>query len=250
MSVSWNKLYEAIEPLLLRIETQSGSGTGFLFGYNKTGEFAAIATAGHVVRMAYTWKQALKLVHHTSGDSVFLDLDKRFIFMDEQRGRDSAVIVVATKHLKGLPKDVYPLMDPTKYMRIGVAVGWVGFPYVAHPKLCFFRGYVSAFEEGQDCYLIDGVAINGVSGGPVFIEDTTTKLRIIGSVSAYIANRATGEALPGLLQAHDISWFQQTLSTIHSYDDARAKEREAAQSAVEAATASGKGAPEPARNQD
>ena len=61
-------------------------------------------------------------------------------------------------------------------------------------KLCFFSGRVSAYLAEENAYLVDGVAINGVSGGPAFHETG----KIIGLVTAYIVNRATGEALPGV----------------------------------------------------
>lgn len=56
---------------------------------------------------------------------------------------------------------------------------------------------------------------------------------MIGCVSAYHANRATGEALPGLLRAQDVSHFHESADTIRSWDEAAAKkaEFEAAQAA-------------------
>jgi hypothetical protein len=76
--------------------------------------------------------------------------------------------------------------------------------------------------------LIDGVAINGVSGGPVFHcpGPDPSKPQIIGCVSAYHANRAAGEALPGLLRAQDVSHFHAAAGHIRSIDEANAKKRE------------------------
>jgi hypothetical protein len=45
-------------------------------------------------------------------------------------------------------------------------------------------------------------------------------------VSAYHANRATGEALPGLLRAQDVSHFHGAAETIKNIDEANAKKRE------------------------
>jgi hypothetical protein len=74
--------------------------------------------------------------------------------------------------------------------------------------------------------LIDGVAINGVSGGPVFHGPTAKDIQIIGCVSAYHANRATGEALPGLLRAQDVSHFENAAAFVKSRDEAYAKKLE------------------------
>jgi hypothetical protein len=86
---------------------------------------------------------------------------------------------------------------------IGAEVGWLGFPAIAQYTLCFFSGNVSAWQEWRNAYLIDGVAINGVSGGPVIYSTPTDGVQIVGCISAYRANRATGEALPGLSIAQD-----------------------------------------------
>jgi hypothetical protein len=76
--------------------------------------------------------------------------------------------------------------------------------------------------------LIDGVAINGVSGGPVFHcpSPNSEEIEIIGCVSAYHANRATGETLPGLLRAQDVSHFHAAAQHIRSIDEANIKKRE------------------------
>jgi hypothetical protein len=78
----------------------------------------------------------------------------------------------------------------------------------------------------DDSYLIDGVAINGVSGGPVFAEILPNTPEIVGTISAYMPNRQRGDALPGMLQAHDVTAFQETIGRLRSLDAAR-KEKEA-----------------------
>ena len=77
----------------------------------------------------------------------------------------------------------------------------------------------------DDSYLIDGVAINGVSGGPVFVSQKGLP-ELIGSVSAYILNRQQGDTLPGLLRAQDVSPFYQTINTFRSFDEAQEKQEE------------------------
>jgi len=70
--------------------------------------------------------------------------------------------------------------------------------------------------------LVDGVAINGVSGGPAL--STMGGLFLMGVVSAYIPNRATGETLPGLGMVRDVVQLQGLMDTIHSLDEAKAEE--------------------------
>ncbi|MBL0211354.1 MAG: trypsin-like peptidase domain-containing protein [Holophagaceae bacterium] len=219
----WHEAYEKVLPHILRIETPDGAGTGFLFGYNADRSLAAIATAAHVVDRAHAWKQPIKIIHHTSGQEVFLQGHERVVFLD--RKRDSASILVPTGTLP-LPESPLPLMDVKQIKKVGVVLAWVGFPSVAYPELCFFTGSVSAFLFNDDCYLIDGVAINGVSGGPVFDALTGNQPELVGSISAYISNRVGGASLPGLLRAQDITSFHEALQTVRSLDEARKMEEE------------------------
>ena len=92
--------------------------------------------------------------------------------------------------------------------------------------MCFFSGCISARREERKAYLIDGVSINGVSGGPVFYSTETDGVEIVGIVSAYKANRATGSSLPGLLIAQDVSHFHGVIQHIKSIDEARKKKQE------------------------
>jgi hypothetical protein len=115
---------------------------------------------------------------------------------------------------------------------IGVEVGWIGYPAVSRHTQCFFSGNVSAFQEFRHAYLIDGVAINGVSGGPVLYSTPTDGVQIVGSITAYIANRATGEALPCLSVAQDVSHLHNIAIHVRSIDDAKKKQAAEAEKPV------------------
>ena len=221
----WHFFHKLVSSHVVRIESQNGTGTGFLFGYNKDRSVAAVATAAHVVVEAHRWRQPLQIIHHESGSTAFLANDQRGIFVDQ--ARDSASILMTSSALK-FPADPLPLIDPTQFKKVGVEVAWMGFPSVAYPELCFFKGNVSAFLLKEDCYLIDGVAINGVSGGPVFAQLDVGSAELIGTVSAYLPNRLGNT--PGLLRAQDISAFHNDLQTIRSLDEAKEKEAEARKS--------------------
>ncbi|MCL4837765.1 MAG: serine protease [Thermoanaerobaculia bacterium] len=225
--MKWHQIHQLVSRHVFRVETQDGVGTGFLFGYNRDKSLAAVATAAHVVSHAHHWRQPIRLVHHATSKEVFLGVTDRVIFLNARR--DSASILV---HAAALPfeVDTLELFNPTKYKRVGIDIAWMGFPSVAYPELCFFTGCISAFLGNEDCYLVDGVAINGVSGGPVFAAKDEKTPEIIGIVSAYLPNR-TGNT-PGLLRAQDISQFHQDLQLVHSFDDAKQKEKRAQQEAV------------------
>jgi len=221
--MNWDQVVKKVSPHVLKIETPSGHGTGFLFLYNDAKTWCGIATAEHVVSHADDWQQPIKIHHPHSGKTVFLKQDERVIYRDWKT--DSAVILFFKGDLQ-LPESPVALLPMGTLIDIGAEVGWLGFPSVAPNNLCFFSGNVSARQEFRNAYLIDGVAINGVSGGPVLHLNGTDGVQIVGTVSAYSANRATGEALPGLAIAQDVSHFHDVANHVHSIDEANKKKQE------------------------
>jgi hypothetical protein len=167
------------------------------------------------------------------------------IFLD--RPTDSAIVLLFKRELQ-LPERPIALLPMEEPCPIGFDIGWLGFPAIEPDTLCFFAGTVSARQANRKAYLIDGVAINGVSGGPVFHSPTPDEVQIIGCVSAYHANRATGETLPGLLRAQDVSHCHGVAQYIQTIDEANAKKREveAAQSQVDPEAAGAADATAPA----
>jgi hypothetical protein len=233
--MSWNSVYKLVSSYIVSIATPEGRGTGFLFAYNTDRSIMAFATAAHVVDHAHDWKQPLRLIHHDSEKEMFVEARDRVILLYRQR--DSASILVGNAAFS-LPPTTLPLMPPDKVRRIGDQVAWAGFPSIAYPNLCFFAGRVSAYLDDDKSYLIDGVAINGVSGGPVFAQRSGAP-QIIGTVSAYMPNRVRGETLPGLLRAQDLTAFHRTIEQLRSLDEAREQEAEESKQAQKKAGEAG-----------
>lgn len=223
------KTYEAVEPYIVKIETTSGSGTGFFFAYNASKSLIGIATALHVVDDVEEWRLPLKIVQVKKKIEVFLEYSDRVILADYKR--DSAVILVPTNKFTeaGLPVPLtmLPLMPSSRFKPSGHGLAWAGYPAIASRTLCLFQGSVSAFNSDNDSYYIDGVAINGVSGGPVFDEKDSAP-EIVGIVSAYHYNRQSGGNLPGLLMAHDATHLNNIIGRIKNLDEAKKKAAEAA----------------------
>ena len=221
--MNWDQIVDRIAPHIVKIETQTGYGTGFLLLYNEDKALCGVATALHVVDHADKWQQPIRISHYTSDHTIFLEESSRVIFKNWET--DSAVILFAEDNFP-FPENPIPLLSNDSIINIGVEVGWLGFPAVAPYDLCFFSGNISARQEHRKAYLIDGVAINGVSGGPVLHATEADGIQIVGTVSAYRANRATGETLPGLLIAQDVSHFHDVASEIRSIDEAIKKKAE------------------------
>lgn len=219
--MDWGTAINSVTPHVVRIETPTGYGTGFLAFYNHDGTWCGIATAAHVVSHADEWQHPIRVRHPTA--TRFLKSEDRVVMIDQSN--DSAIVLFLKGELQ-LPEFPIALTPVDKPCSIGADIGWLGYPVIEPHTLCFFAGTVSAQQPARKSYLIDGVAINGVSGGPVFHCVTQKDVQIIGCVSAYHANRATGEALPGLLRAQDVSHFHGAAETIRNIDEAIAQKRE------------------------
>ena len=220
----WNQIVEKVKPYLVKIETPTGSGTGFLCLYNESKKWCGIATAWHVVQYADEWQQPVKIIHEASPEQIFLKERDRVIFLNWKT--DSAIIFFPKPEKSNLPKNVLPLRPLDKALDIGSEVGWLGFPYLEPYTMCFLSGCISARRDDRKAYLIDGVSINGVSGGPVFYSTETEGTEIIGIISAYAANRATGATLPGLSIAQDVSYLHDIAQTLRSWEEARKKKQQ------------------------
>lgn len=201
---------------------QNGMGTGFFLDCTKNKILAFIATAAHVVEKSYESDHPIKIIHYESGNEA--TLMKGYFGVISNTERDSAMIFFSSKLLP-FPEVPLPMINPKKIKKVGVEVAWVGFPSVTYPDptLCFFKGSVSAFHFEQDYYLIDGVAINGVSGGPVFVDNNNTP-EVVGIITAYRSNLSKGRLLPGLAQAQDVSSFHEWISNIRSWEEAKKEE--------------------------
>ena len=226
--VPWSNAVEIIEPHVVRISTPRGSGTGFLLSNGKNNAICGIATAAHVVDHAYYWEEPIRIDHVNSGKSVVVRRDERAVILDV--ARDTAALLFNRADLP-LPPDPLPLAPKDMFLKVGSDIAWLGFPAIPAASLCFFAGNVSAWIQAQGAYLVDGVAINGVSGGPAFhmaVVDDKPLVLVMGVVSAYVPNRATGEVLPGLSVVRDVAQFHELAPTFASLDQARSAQTPAA----------------------
>lgn len=132
---------------------------------------------------------------------------------------DTAALTFERKELV-VPTDGLPLTPKDQHFKPGVEIGWLGYPAIPRASLCFFSGHISAWLEAENAYLVDGVVINGVSGGPAFNVDNM----LVGVVSAYIPNRATGEPLPGLAVVRGVTQYHELAEQFATLDQAKEEE--------------------------
>ncbi len=124
---------------------------------------------------------------------------------------DTALIIVKTGEPLFEESELLPLLPFDSMLARGADIGWLGFPGMTEPELCFFHGYISGYLNDPPTYLVDGVAINGVSGGPAF----DNRSHIVGLVSAYIPNKVDSfTTLPGLLALIPINAIRYWLEDV------------------------------------
>ncbi len=226
MAKSWHEALAEIKPYVFKISTPRGSGTGFQLTFSS---LWGVATAYHVIEHANEWGETIKLTHHISQQTVVLKEDGGRIIIPFPE--EDLAFIIMPKLLLPDKREKIPTFDPEmirpgRIMKEGAEIGWCGFPSVARKNLCFFSGSISAFLGEEGNYLVDGVAINGVSGGPAFYIDSEDKVRICGVISAYMPNIATGDTLPGLSVVTAVKPYQTMVKTFKDLEEARKKSEE------------------------
>lgn len=223
-STAWATALDTLRQYTFKITTPQGAGTGFMLTRESGHHVCGIATAYHVIKHAHEWEEPIKLQHTATGGQVVIRAQQRYIFTDP--ARDVAVTMFTNEDI-ALPPAELTLVPEDKHIKPGIPIGWAGYPAVAPNEFSFFSGAVSCFLEPQLSYLVDGVAINGVSGGPAFTVLPENVVHLVGVVSAYIPNRMmTGESLPGVCFVVGMHSFYQFIKQIKSVEEAQEKQKQ------------------------
>jgi hypothetical protein len=209
----WFEVVENTTPYLFRVVTQDGYGTGFFLVKSNNGLLSGVATAYHVIARAFEWGFPIRLEHAASKKTVMLYPNNRHIEYDVTL--DTAIIVLEKGDIPW-PENELKLVEEKKNLKVGCDLGWLGFPAISANELCFFSGHISSWNEKEHRYLVDGVVINGVSGGPVLRNRANGDVRLAGIISAYIPNNSTGKSMPGLSVVRDVSSFFSTIKKLKS----------------------------------
>ena len=188
LKMNIESIIKAITPSVVKIQTQYGYGTGFIFWENQ--ELCCIATANHVIEPANQegWEQPI-LITQSNGKSIRVSPHDRWVAPNLNSG-DSAAILVRKEDFH-MPDSLIKIQEETA-MPIGGKVGWLGYPSIVPNDIVqpsFFSGVISNILPTVDQYVIDGVSIHGVSGGPVFyLPEDGSDFFFIGSISSYHVN--------------------------------------------------------------
>ena len=224
--MEWHAAIDALVPHIVGISTPQVSGTGWLLTRGGQTGLCAVATAAHVIDHAHYWEEPIRLHHRHSDSTTLLRPSDRSIQIESRL--DTAAIVFEVGDMP-LPEKPLPLLEKGKYLKPGNEIGWLGYPAIPGANLSFFAGRLSSYNNDEKAYLVDGVAINGVSGGPAFSAAYVDEPELVGVVSAYIPNRVTGESLPGLAVVRDVAQLHLITERFKSFDEAKSEESPASE---------------------
>jgi hypothetical protein len=232
--MDWSESVSKITPFVVEIQTQSGRGTGFVFW--QKGNLCCIATAKHVIEPANIpgWEQPI-YIYQPDGTSFRLNPtpDSRRIVDDLNKdiGGDSAAILISKDKIN-IPSECLPLWDFSRELGIGAEIGWLGYPQIVSQQIrqpSFFSGNISNIFAALEQYTIDGVAIHGVSGGPVFCKNSSNATpAIIGTISSYFPNPIHSErgvdTWPGIALSHNFLPFIPLIKDLDNLEQAHRKD--------------------------
>jgi hypothetical protein len=186
--LDWPVVIDRVSKIVFQIVTPSASGTGFVVSRaaqpNSSSVNYMMATAWHVVERL---KETEATLHFISSDRSTVAQAKAGhyqIFCLGPTMYDTAIVMFRVAESIVDERDLLPMLHCDWMMPRGAELGWLGFPGIVESQVCFFRGVVSGFLNSPPTYLVDGVAINGVSGAPVF----DNRAHIVGLISAYLPN--------------------------------------------------------------
>jgi len=224
--IDWQGEVLKLRPTMFKILTPNGHGTGFLIFKNDK-NVCGIATAYHVISHAIDWKEPIKLKQFSTSRERFLEDNPNVRVVKYDESKDLALIMFINDGTFDFECTLPDLTEVNQIVDQGTQIGWNGFPVIAPNDLCFFSGYISSHIKEQDSYLVDGVAINGVSGAPAFFpEKETGKIKICGVISNYFPNTSTGQSLPGLSMIRSVTPLKLECESLKSLDEANKKTEE------------------------
>lgn len=210
--MNWHRIVQEVAPHVVKVRTPQGVGTGFLV--HRDGNSAGVITAEHVIHEAITWEQNIVIEHPAFSNLWTLRKDSR-IYLNHGK-LDSAYLEGELPEFisgKDFPKKPIETVSDDLFVRIGVEVGWLGFPNIVSAKEpSFFSGHISRYAKGR--YFIDGVGIPGVSGGPAFhFSEVFEKTIILGSISSYRTAYLGTEVIPGLMVVDQCGYWSKILES-------------------------------------
>ncbi len=205
----WLEMSKVAENSVFRLVLGNAQGTCFVIsvGENEKNKIyeTTFITALHVVESI---KQSDEPeIFDAHGKRVYDKVNHEATIAKFGDPSDDTAVIVFKSNKPVISKNLLlPLRDKELNLSRATEIGWLGYPGFAKANLCFFHGYVSAYDKSQERYLLDGAANKGVSGGPAFTQNG----ELVGIISAYTYD--SNNNLPGLISVVSLEKVRETLS--------------------------------------
>ncbi len=215
------------------------SGTGYLVGTLRQSLRGVITTAAHVLPFSDRTLQPglqIRLEKYDTNSQLngtvtfstdpHIDPDGFTANLDKAPGADVAILVAPRIGDDGNPfiqsgdLTVPPVTDRAG-PDIATRIAWSGFPGLlenpavfGRPHLCYFEGVVAAWAQhlGRHYMVVDGHAMPGVSGGPVwFYHDELKEVRVAGIVSKYAGYKTPERFHPALDTGDEVNQWRDRM---------------------------------------
>jgi len=204
--LEWHKAVDKVEKITYRVYHGNTAGTAYIISIGSVQvdafKLTSFVTAWHVIEDLITKEESITFRSSNKKTEFTISKNNYSLTRLGPENYDSALITIRTNESILEEKDLIPMLPFGYMLPKGYEIGWLGYPGIVDPEICFFKGVISGYLYDPPTYLIDGVAINGVSGGPAFDD----RAHLIGLVSAYIPNTISDtKTLPGLMALKPIN---------------------------------------------
>ena len=210
----WYQAVKLMQQNLVRIEAGNSVGSGVRFAVPDKYEAQynhCILTAHHVIKDILKDKLPLSIIPESDRKKKWTIEDWSIVHNQEH---DHALVMFGCADCMP-PFRPYKILEPKSHYVPGVEIGWLGYPNISglNGVACFSHGYISAYLKKEEAYLVDGVSIHGMSGGPAFVCENDGTIVLAGVVTNYLANRRPdGKVLPGMAMFRTIQQIQKYYS--------------------------------------
>ena len=205
----WQEMSKIAEKSVFRLVVGNAQGTSFVISVGEDEKNniyeTTFITALHVVEsIKQTDEPEIFDLH---GNRVYDKVNHKATIAKFGDPSDDTAVIVFKSNRPVISKNLLlPLRDKELNLSRATEIGWLGYPGFARTNLCFFHGYVPAYDNSGERYLLDGAANQGVSGAPAFTQNG----ELIGLISAYESD--SNNNLPGLISVVSLKKVRETLS--------------------------------------
>ena len=204
----WLEMSKVAEKSVFRLVIGNAQGTCFVVSVGEDAKRniyeTTFITALHVVKNIKQSDEPELFDAH--GNRVYDKVNHEATIAKFGDPSDDTAVIVFESNKPVISKNLLlPLRDKKINLGRATEIGWLGYPGFANPNLCFFHGFVSAYDKTHERYLLNGAANQGISGGPAFTQNG----ELVGLISAYSFD--SNNNMPGLVSVVSLEKVRKEL---------------------------------------